>query len=282
MRRVLVVCGLVLLAHAPDAAAGDCKVGHRVIPADGTTGVPLNASVWLFGEGQNAYVLVDGAVERRLGDSYWSSRIHKLDLGPLSANHSYTVKTFTGEHVTTFTTGNEVDRTPPDPPIIDHVRYEAGQLSISARSNGSVAVWVSTQRNLKRGMWAWQLFPSEGFTAAFDTCNHDAAGPGMLRCVRVRMADSRRDVRYMAAGPRTRDRGGLVRIGKRSSGASCARTSLGVRLRGDDGRPSLHIRCPQRQAADISRARCVLALGLPHDCDPDGDGENQRINDPSR
>ena len=161
-----------------------------MLPADGTTGVPFNANVWIFGEEQNGYVLVDGAVERRLGHSYWGSpRMQKLDLGPLSANHTYTVNTFTGEHVTTFTTGTDVDSTPPDLPAIEKVRYEAGRLSISATSNGSVAVWVSTQRNLKRGLWAWQLFPSEGFTTAFDTCNQFDADRGGDTCVELRSVD---------------------------------------------------------------------------------------------
>src|SRR5882672_6498290 len=173
MRCLLLACAAVVLAHAPDASARDCQEIHGVLPADGTTGVPLNASVWIFGEEQRGWVLVDGESQRQLGHSYWGSpQIIKLDLGRLAAKHTYTIKTYAGEHVTTFTTGTELDSTPPDPPVLESVRSDSGRLSVAAvPSTESVAVWVTVRREADRKQRAWKIFPADGFNAAFETCN---------------------------------------------------------------------------------------------------------------
>lgn len=77
MRCVLPACAFVLLAPASDVAARECQEIRRVFPADGTTGVPINASVWVLGEGQRGYVLVDGMGERALGHSFSRARARR-------------------------------------------------------------------------------------------------------------------------------------------------------------------------------------------------------------
>jgi len=166
-----------------------------VSPADGATHVPTNAKVWIFGAEQNAYLLNDGVNERVLGSASWTSpKIVQLDTRTdvrtccgLLANHKYTVKTVAGEHVTTFTTGDEIDSTPPDPPTINSVRYESGRLSVAAVSKGSVAVWVTTSGDADR--WAWQLFPAEGFEMAFATCHQFDVHAPNAGCVELSSVD---------------------------------------------------------------------------------------------
>ncbi len=194
MRCVLPACAILLVATVSTVAARDYKETRRVFPANGATDVPLNASVWILGVEQGAYVLVDNTadsgVERRLGHSYWGApAITRLALGGLAARHAYTVRTYTGDRVTTFTTGDTLETTPPDPPTIERVRYEPGRLSISAAARDSVAVWVTTQRIIDAGLWVWQLFPADTFNAAFEACQqfdmHDAGGD----CVELRSVD---------------------------------------------------------------------------------------------
>ena len=90
MRCVLPACAFVLFAHVPEVAARECQVIRRVFPAEGTTDVPINTSVWVLGEEQRGYVLVDGVGERLIGGtSYWSApRIAQLALGNLAAGRS--------------------------------------------------------------------------------------------------------------------------------------------------------------------------------------------------
>ena len=191
MRRILLACTFALLAHAPDAAARDCRELHRVYPADGATDVPTHASVWIFGEDQNAYVLDDGNAGRVVGHAVWSTpRIQKLDLGVLAPRHAYTVRTIAGEHVTTFTTGNGVRSSRPVPPILEGVRLESGRLTVAADADGNVAVWVRAWRRSDAHVpWAWQLFPADGFESSFDTCNQiERHAPGS-DCVELRSVD---------------------------------------------------------------------------------------------
>lgn len=194
VRCVLPACAILLVATVSTVAARDYKETRRVFPADRATDVPLNASIWILGVEQGAYVLVDdtvgSGVERRLGHSYWGAPpITQLALGGLAARHTYTVRTYTGDRVTTFTTGDTLDTTPPDPPTIERVRYEAGRLSISAAARDGVAVWVTTQRIIDAGLWVWQLFPADTFNAAFEACQqfdiHDDGG----ECVELRSVD---------------------------------------------------------------------------------------------
>jgi hypothetical protein len=162
-----------------------------VYPADGARTVPTNARVWIFGQDQNAYVLSDGTHEHIVGHSVWSTpRMQMLDLGVLASQHSYTVLTITGEHVTTFTTGDEPKSTPPNPPTLQRVRWEPGKLHVSARADENVAVWVRTWHfGDEHVPWAWQLFPADGFDAAFETCSQlDARVPG-AECVEIRAVD---------------------------------------------------------------------------------------------
>jgi hypothetical protein len=190
MRRVLLACTLALVANVPEVAARDCQELRRVLPADGAMDVPTNASVWIFGEDQNAYVIDDGTAERIVGHAVWSTpRIQRLDLGLLASRHAYTVRTIGGEHVTAFTTGDDVDVSRPSPPILKHVGSESGRLSVAAESGG-IAVWVRAWRRSDAHVpWAWQLFPADGFDSAFDTCNQiDRHSPGS-ECVELRAMD---------------------------------------------------------------------------------------------
>ena len=190
MRRLLLACVFALVAHAPDAAAQDCQELRRVYPSDGATNVPTNASVWIFGEEQNAYLLDDGVGAHSVAHAVWSTpRITKLELGILAPRHSYSVRTIVGEHVTTFTTGDEVVSSRPRPPNLPQVRSESGSISVAAESIGSVAVWVRAWRRSDVHVpWAWQLFPADGFNSAFDTCNQISHAPGS-DCIELRSVD---------------------------------------------------------------------------------------------
>lgn len=159
-----------VVAHAPSASAEDCQQRHRVYPADGSTDVPTNASVWIFGDEQKAYKLDDGTQAHLVGHSFWSTpRIQKLELGRLVPRHVYTVTTLAGEHVTTFTTGDGLKSTRLAPPILKRVRLESGRVVVSAEANGSVGVWVRTWHFGDAHVpWAWQLFPADAFDSAFD------------------------------------------------------------------------------------------------------------------
>jgi hypothetical protein len=191
MRRLLLACVFAMVAHAPDAAAGDCRELHRVFPSNGATDVPTNASVWIFGEEQNAYLLDNGMGEHPVTHAVWSTpRITKLDLGILASRHVYTVRTIAGEHVTTFITGNDVESSRPSPPILKQVRSESGSLSVAAESIGNVAVWVRAWRRSDVHVpWAWQLFPADGFNSAFDTCNQIARHAPGSECIELRSVD---------------------------------------------------------------------------------------------
>jgi hypothetical protein len=104
---------LVVVAHAR-VDARDCTLALRVFPVDGSTDVPLNANIWVFGgETPQAYVLLDGVRVHTLGASTWANmpivRLRPIGLVP---NHHYTVETYQGRHVTAFT-GDRADETRP-------------------------------------------------------------------------------------------------------------------------------------------------------------------------
>jgi hypothetical protein len=192
---VLAICTLAAPARAEQLRT--CDPTPSVLPRDGATDVPVNTNVWIFGGQHHGYELRDRRGKHRLGTAVWSRPfMTQLDLreridrtSHLANNHAYTVLR-DGEPMIAFTTGHEIDKTPPNAPRISDVSVESGRLRVRAMpSADSVATWVTLKREGQRQATGWQLFPSADFDAAFETCSQLQVPAAPSMCVELRSLD---------------------------------------------------------------------------------------------
>jgi hypothetical protein len=134
MGRLSLVFVLLVLSTGAARAAEvcSCEEGRAILPAPGSTEVPRNTKIWVFGGSIGTGALDDGGTQPRSIDGAADRERQWFDVGALAPGHAYTFGGSWGDLATQFTTGAVDDTTPPAAPVVRTLGIAVSEYGESA------------------------------------------------------------------------------------------------------------------------------------------------------